>query len=103
MATPWRWLQQYPRYFRAITLRLDKIAGSGWRRDRRAFDELTPFLDAYRERLADHRRRGVYDAELDAFRWSLEEFRVSLFAQELGTSIPVSAKRLQRHWSNVLP
>ncbi len=50
VATPWRWLQQYPRYFRAITLRLDKIAGSGWRRDRRAFDELEPFLQAYRER-----------------------------------------------------
>jgi len=103
VATPWRWLQQYPRYFRAITLRLDKIAGSGWRRDRRAFDELEPFLEAYRERVADHRRRGIYDAELEAFRWSLEEFRVSLFAQELGTSIPVSAKRMARHWAKVLP
>lgn len=103
VATPWRWLQQYPRYFRAIKLRLDKIAGSGWRRDRRAFDALEPLLDAYRRRLADHRRRGIDDAELDAFRWLLEEFRVSLFAQELGTSIPVSAKRLQRHWANVLP
>ncbi len=103
VATPWRWLQQYPRYFRAITLRLDKIAGSGWRRDRRAYDQLEPLLEAYRERAADHRRRGVFDAELTAFRWMLEEYRVSLFAQELGTSIPVSAKRLQRHWANVLP
>jgi len=103
VVTPWRWLQQYPRYFRAITLRLDKIAGSGWRRDRRAFDQLEPFLQAYRERAADHRRRGVYDAELEVFRWMLAEFRVSLFAQELGTSIPVSAKRLQRHWANVMP
>ncbi len=102
IATPWRWLQQYPRYFRAMTLRLDKIAGAGWQRDRRAFAELEPFLDAYHARVADHHRRGIYDAELAAFRWMLEEFRVSLFAQELGTIIPVSAKRLEKHWANVM-
>jgi ATP-dependent helicase HrpA len=101
IATPWRWLQQYPRYFRAMTLRLDKIAGSGWQRDRRAFADLEPFLDAYRARVADHRRRGIFDPALAEFRWLLEEFRVSLFAQELGTIIPVSAKRLEKHWANV--
>ena len=30
----------------------------------------------------------------------LEEFRVSLFAQQLGTARPVSAKRLARHWQD---
>ena len=85
-----------------MTLRLDKIAGAGWQRDQRALAELEPFLDAYRARVADHRRRGIYDAELATFRWMLEEFRVSLFAQELGTIIPVSAKRLEKHWANVM-
>ena len=102
VATPWRWLQQYPRYFRAMTLRLEKIASSGWRRDLRAFSQLEPFLDTCRARAADHRRRGVYDAELETFRWMLEEFRVSLFAQELGTIIPVSVKRLEKQWSRVM-
>ena len=102
VATPWHWLQQYPRYFRAMTLRLEKISGAGWQRDRRAFDELAPFLEAYRGRAADHARRGIYDPELELFRWMLEEFRVSLFAQELRTRIPVSVKRLQKQWSQVM-
>ena len=53
----------------------------------------------YRQRVADHRQRGIHDDQLILFRWMLEEFRVSLFAQELRTSMPVSAKRLQRQWS----
>ena len=39
------------------------------------------------------------DAVLMEYRWLLEEYRVSLFAQELGTAVPVSAKRLDRKWS----
>ena len=35
------------------------------------------------------------------FRWMLEEFRVSLFAQQLGTKLPVSAKRLDQQWQSV--
>ena len=38
------------------------------------------------------------DPELDQFRWMIEELRVSLFAQELRTPVPVSAKRLQKFW-----
>ena len=39
--------------------------------------------------------------ELESFRWMLEELRVSLFAQELKTSIPVSIKRLEAQWARV--
>ena len=49
--------------------------------------------------LADRAR--LDDPALEAYRWMLEELRVSLFAQELGTSIPVSAKRLQKQWEKV--
>ena len=35
------------------------------------------------------------------FRWMVEEFRVSLFAQELGTSVSVSAKRLEKLWAKI--
>jgi ATP-dependent helicase HrpA len=34
----------------------------------------------------------------DEFRWMLEEFRVSLFAQALGTRARISARRLQDAW-----
>ncbi len=85
-----------------MALRLEKIAGAGWQRDGRIYDELEPFRDAYRARVADHERRGIFDPALAEFRWLLEEFRVLLFAQELGTVVPVSAKRLEKHWANVM-
>ncbi len=43
----------------------------------------------------------LYDPALIQYRWMLEEWRVSLFAQELGTSLSVSAKRLDKQWSEV--
>ena len=43
-------------------------------------------------------RKGVHDPRLEEFRWLLEELRVSLFAQELRTAVPVSTKRLQKAW-----
>ena len=43
----------------------------------------------------------VFDAELESYRWLVEELRVSVFAQELGTAVPVSAKRLEAQWARV--
>jgi len=40
-------------------------------------------------------QKQVPAAQREAFRWLLEEFRISLFAQELGTAQPVSAPRLR--------
>ena len=42
------------------------------------------------------------DAQMDQFRWLLEELRVQLFAQELKTPVPVSVKRLQKMWQSML-
>ena len=50
-------------------------------------------------RLAE--RKGTPDARLDEYRWLLEELRVSLFAQELRTPQPVSAKRLDKAWAQI--
>jgi ATP-dependent helicase HrpA len=46
-------------------------------------------------------RNGAVSPELDQFGWLLEELRVSLFAQELRTPVPVSAKRLAKLWQSV--
>ena len=40
-----------------------------------------------------------YDEYMDEFRWLLEEFRISLFAQRLGTAVKVSEKRLSQAWA----
>jgi len=99
--TPYSWLEHLPRYFEGMCVRLDRLVSGGQQRDRQGFDELAPLLDAYRQRAAENAKRDSYDAELEQFRWMLEEFRVSLFAQTLGTSLTVSAKRLEKQWDKV--
>ena len=49
----------------------------------------------------EHAARGRHDAELARYRWMLEEYRISLFAQELGTAFRVSPRRLEDQWRKV--
>lgn len=100
-ATPWPSLQSYPRYLRAVQTRLEKLASGNGVRDRELFDQLEGRWRAYRDLAAQYAREGIYDAALAQYRWLLEEFRVSLFAQQLGTLMPVSAKRLDRLWARI--
>lgn len=44
---------------------------------------------------------GAADPQIEQFRWLLEELRVSLYAQELKTPVPVSVKRLQKQWEGI--
>jgi len=80
--TPYPQLAHLPRYLRAM-----KVRGERWRRD--------PAKDAERARmLAPYAAAAA--GKGGSFRWMVEEFRVSLFAQELGTAEPVSAVKLER-------
>ena len=88
-------LAHYPRYLKAIALRLDKLK-SDPARDTQRQQEATTLQTPWLRELAA--RKGVHDPRLEEFRWLLEELRVSLFAQELRTPMPVSAKRLQKAW-----
>ncbi len=98
--TPTAWFEHLPRYLQGIHQRLQKLSG-GLPRDLTQLKQLEPFLKLWRERLAANQTRQIVDAELTQYRWMLEEFRISLFAQELGTSQPVSAKRLEKQWEKV--
>ncbi len=98
--TPAAWLDHYPRYLRGMNERFAKLAG-GITRDRESARVIAPLAAKYRERQAQHERRGIYDAELVLFRWLLEEFRISLFAQKLGTSLPTSPQRMEKQWAKV--
>jgi ATP-dependent helicase HrpA len=96
--TPFERLQHYPRYLKAITLRLEK-ARSDPARDARLMADWQALGKPWeRERNAMLKSGQAGDAFLDEFRWLLEELRVALFAQELKTSSPVSVKRLQKMW-----
>jgi ATP-dependent helicase HrpA len=99
--TPWNWLQQYPRYLRAVAERLERLKSGSLARDQEATRELQAHWDACTHRAEQHRQREQIDPELIHFRWMLEEYRVSLFAQKLGTAVPVSAVRLERQWVKV--
>jgi ATP-dependent helicase HrpA len=99
--TPWPWLKQYPRYFKAVVMRLEKLRSGSESRDRAATEEIAAHTDVYLARRQQHEEAGLFDPELETYRWMLEEYRVSRFAQELGTSITVSAKRLQKQWEKV--
>jgi len=84
-----------PRYLKAMALRIDKLKADA-ARDARFFAEFAPLAQGYQRAVAQ--RSGVPDPRLVEFRWLLEELRVSLFAQELRTPMPVSVKRLHKVW-----
>ncbi|MDQ3446432.1 MAG: DUF3418 domain-containing protein, partial [Pseudomonadota bacterium] len=97
VATPALQLAQFPRYLKAIELRMDKVKGDPDRDAARTSDVAALSVPWQRALGA---RKGVSDPRLDEFRWLLEELRVSLFAQELKTPMPVSVKRLQKVWAS---
>jgi ATP-dependent helicase HrpA len=97
---PQQWLAQYPRYLAAITQRLDKLPGQV-QRDRVWTDELQRFWQQYQSLQQRYQVEGRADERLHQWRWMLEEYRVSLFAQQLGTRMPVSDKRLNKLWQEI--
>ncbi len=92
---PMAWLLEYPRYLDAIEYRLDKMRGA-LARDK----ESTAEIQRFEERVFGGGEVSLDQADLTKYRWMLEEYRVSLFAQPLGTKIPVSGKRLERAWES---
>ncbi|MGQ9830478.1 MAG: ATP-dependent RNA helicase HrpA [Thermochromatium sp.] len=97
---PYVHLKEYPRYLKAIGLRLDRL-GHAPDRDRRWMNEMAGIQSRWRERLLAAQSSGRQDPRLDEIRWLLEELRVSLFAQSLGTVCPVSVKRLEARWKEL--
>ncbi len=95
---PWGQLAHFPRYLKAITLRLDKVRADP-ARDAAKLAELRPQEQRYWRLVAE--RKGAVDARMQELRWLLEELRVSFFAQELRTPQPVSVKRLDKLWVQV--
>jgi ATP-dependent helicase HrpA len=87
-------LGHYARYLQAVEERLRQLERNPLR-DRQRQAEVAPWWGRYRDALA---AGADYDEAMDAFRWLLHEFRVSIFAQRLGTAEKVSPKRLAEAW-----
>lgn len=91
-------LQHYPRYLKAIQYRLDRYRDDPMR-DYSRQQEIAQLEQKWRREVAQ--RRGQEDPQLTDFGWMLQELRVSLFAQQLRTPMPVSVKRLERIWQMI--
>ncbi len=93
-------LPHLARYLRALQVRAERAALNPTK-DRERATLLVPYLAA----LARVRATRVLSTEMqgvaDEFRWMIEEYKVSLFAQEVGTAVPVSPKRLDAMWEKL--
>jgi ATP-dependent helicase HrpA len=101
VTTSYERLQHFPRYLKAIAMRLDKAKNDA-ARDARLLAEWRGLAQPWEREWQAMRKAGVADPFLQEFRWLLEELRVALFAQELRTPSPVSVKRLQKMWEGRL-
>ncbi|MEO5353927.1 MAG: ATP-dependent RNA helicase HrpA [Magnetococcus sp. XQGC-1] len=99
--TPSLWLKQFPRYLRGVALRLER-RGFAPLKDAQKAAEIAQLWRQYQTVLKKQEEARLWDPELQRYRWLLEEYRVSLFAQDLRTLVPVSAKRLAEQWEKVL-
>ncbi len=93
-------LAHFPRYLKAINVRLEKLRADP-ARDTRLMSEWAQAAQAWQRAQKDRHSGKNADPKMIEFRWLLEELRVSLFAQELRTPMPVSAKRLQKVWESM--
>ena len=91
-------LSHFPRYLKAINVRLEKLRADP-ARDTRLMAEWSQVAMPWQRALKDRQKSA--DPKMTEFRWLLEELRVSLFAQELRTPMPVSVKRLQKVWESM--
>jgi ATP-dependent helicase HrpA len=101
LATPWEQLRQFPRFLSAARVRHEKLR-NGLDRDKKAMAELAPAWGRFAHYVNHQGGDPSKNPLLAEHRWLLEEFRVQVFAQELGTAVKVSARRLEEHWAKVL-
>jgi ATP-dependent helicase HrpA len=93
-------LRELPRYLQGIAVRLDKLRDAQGR-DAGLAAQVRPHWERYRVLPEEARAAAEPGSELSHMRWLIEELRVSLFAQQLGTRERVSAQRLERQWEKV--
>ncbi len=87
-------LRDYPRYLRAMQERIDRLGDLG--RDRELMARVEPLQQAWQHRVDALPEGRPLPADLRRVRWMLEEYRVSLWAQQLGTNGPVSDSRIRK-------
>ncbi|MEJ2045224.1 MAG: ATP-dependent RNA helicase HrpA [Reinekea sp.] len=99
--TPEHWCKQLGRYLAAADKRLNRMSGIP-ASENMLVDQLTDYWRRYEQKQKMLDDTQQYSEGLIEYRWMIEELRVSLFAQTLGTLFPISAKRLEKQWQKVM-
>jgi ATP-dependent helicase HrpA len=103
--TPWVFLRELPRYLSAMVSRLEKLKSMGQSKDQEldrdaqsAWKDYSARLQTLHQKLSKPNRpmRWHPSDKLLEYRWMIEELRVSIYAQKLGTRVSVSPKRLEK-------
>ncbi len=98
--TPLPWLRHVPRFLDAACIRVEKSVRD-LNKDKQMAEQVGVFWKQYQQRCKLLQGKHAVDHDLNEFRWMIEELRVSLFAQELKTSMPISVKRLEKRWQSL--
>ncbi len=91
--TPYQQLRHFPRYLKAIAVRQEKLTG-GYQKDKIQMADYQIHWQLIQDVLQGNHRQSRWNPEFMKYRWMMEELRVSIFAQHLGTDQPVSLKRM---------
>lgn len=83
------------RYLKALEKRFEKLA-MDVHRDRAQLLKVQAVEQAYQEKLTSYAPNECIPEALQEIRWMIEELRVSMFAQSIGTKYPVSAPRIMQ-------
>jgi ATP-dependent helicase HrpA len=70
-------------------------------KDKERAQQIVPYLAALKKLETNSPKPAEARRRLEEFRWMVEEFKVSLFAQELGTAVPVSPQRLDQQLQRI--
>ncbi|MFY0665675.1 MAG: ATP-dependent RNA helicase HrpA [Natronospirillum sp.] len=97
LQTPRPQRHELARYLDGMVLRMNRSSGVS-PREQMYIDELNTFWERYVAKAEKLRKEQRCSAALEEYRWQIEEYRISLFAQTLGAKSPVSAKRLEKQW-----
>ena len=95
-----QWLLQLPKYLKGIEKRIKKLEQTP-QKDQQRMAQLAPYWNQYTEWRANGSLITAHSNKLNQYHWMLQEMRISLFCQELGTCIKISFPRLDEIVSEI--
>ncbi|MFM7932211.1 MAG: DUF3418 domain-containing protein, partial [Pirellula sp.] len=103
--TPWVYIKDLPRFLGAMSIRLEKLKQSGAQKDQQLDAPAAKAVHDFSQRMvklegllafSKHKMKWYPTGLLLEYRWMIEEYRVSVHAQKLGTRTSVSPKRIEK-------